>query len=192
MLPFPPLEDKGLPQNIHGIYFGGGYPELFAQTLSANTTLMDEIAGQSLAGMPVYGECGGFMYLCSGLTAMDSDTTFKMVGCFPFKASMSTRLRSLGYRQIVLSEDTLVGKKGDILKGHEFHYSTMDNDTPVPREVRPVYGAWGRDGTRTTTQGFQKNNTLGSYLHIHFGSLATAGESFVASCRQFRDRDCRP
>jgi cobyrinic acid a,c-diamide synthase len=189
---FSPLEDKSLPENIHGIYFGGGYPELFARTLSANTPLMDEIRGQSRAGMPVYGECGGFMYLCKGLTAMDSDKTFQMVGCFPFKVSMSTRLRSLGYRKIVLSEDTLVGKKGDTLKGHEFHYSAMDADTPVPEEIRRVYGACRRDGTRTSTQGFQKDNTLGSYLHIHFGSLATAGDSFVASCRRFRDRGGRP
>lgn len=189
---FSPLEDKGLPQNIHGIYFGGGYPELFAEALSENTVLMDEINRHSLAGMPVYGECGGFMYLCSGLTAMDSDKIFKMVGCFPFKVSMSTRLRSLGYRKIVLSDDTLVGKKGDILKGHEFHYSAMDADTPVPEDIRRVYGTCRRDGTRTSTQGFQTNNTLGSYLHIHFGSLSTAGTSFVESCRQFKEGDCRP
>ncbi len=189
---FSPLEDKGLPRNIHGIYFGGGYPELFAETLSENTTLMDEISQHSLAGMPVYGECGGFMYLCSDLTAMDSAKKFKMVGCFPFKVSMSTRLRSLGYRKIVLSDDTLVGKKGDILKGHEFHYSAMDADTPVPEDISRVYGTCRRDGTRTSTQGFQTNNTLGSYLHIHFGSLSTAGPSFVERCRQFKDGDCRP
>jgi cobyrinic acid a,c-diamide synthase len=189
---FSPLEDKNLPQNIHGIYFGGGYPELFADGLSENTILMDEIGQQSLAGMPVYGECGGFMYLCKGLTAMDEDKTFKMVGCFPFKVSMSKRLRSLGYRKIVLSEDTLVGKKGDTLKGHEFHYSAMDEDIPVPEEIRRVYGTCRRDGTRTSTQGFQKNNTLGSYLHIHFGSLSTAGTSFVERCWQFKNGDCRP
>lgn len=184
---FSPLEDKALPQNIHGIYLGGGYPELFAQELSINTTLMDEIAQRSLDGIPIYGECGGFMYLCRELTAMDSDRRFKMVGSFPFKVSMSKRLRSLGYRKIVLTEDTLVGKKGDTLKGHEFHYSSMDSDISLPDEIRIVYGACLRDGTRTSTQGFQINNTLGSYLHIHFGSLATAAGSFVASCRQFRD-----
>jgi cobyrinic acid a,c-diamide synthase len=187
IITFSPLEDKCLPQNIHGIYLGGGYPELFAQELSENTTLMDEIAQRSLHGTPVYGECGGFMYLCKELTAMDSDRRFKMVGSFPFKVSMSKRLRSLGYRRIVLSDDTLVGKKGDTLKGHEFHYSSMDADICVPDEIRSVYGACLRDGTRILTQGFQIKNTLGSYLHIHFGSLATVGHSFVASCRQFRD-----
>lgn len=109
---FSPLEDKALPQNIHGIYLGGGYPELFAQKLSENTSLMDDIGQMSLQGTPVYGECGGFMYLCSELTTMDSDRRFKMVGSFPFKVSMSKKLRSLGYRTIVLSDDTLVGKRG--------------------------------------------------------------------------------
>ncbi|MBI9089665.1 MAG: cobyrinate a,c-diamide synthase [Desulfobacterium sp.] len=188
---FSPLEDRVLPENIHGIYLGGGYPELFAKQLSDNQTLLREIRQKSRDAMPIYGECGGFMYLCNTLTAMDSKESFEMAGCFPFSVSMSKRLRSLGYREIALAEDTLVGRKGEVLRGHEFHYSSLDDDG-VPPEVKTVYAVSLRDGTRTATAGFQVENTLGSYLHIHFGSLATAAGRFADQCRDFRDRGERP
>jgi len=183
---FSPIEDRTLPENIHGIYFGGGYPELFAKELSANKRLIQAIGKKSLDSMPVYGECGGFMYLCKTLTAMDSKKIFPMVGSFPFSVSMSTKLRSLGYREISLSEDTLVGKKGEILRGHEFHYSSLDSVT-LPPGVKTVYGVCLRDGSTTSTAGYQVKNTLGSYLHIHFGSLGGSGQNFVEKCRSFME-----
>jgi cobyrinic acid a,c-diamide synthase len=188
---FSPLADRALPDNIHGIYLGGGYPELFAKQLSDNQALLRQIRQKSLDAMPIYGECGGFMYLCNTLTGMDSTESFKMAGCFPFSVSMSTRLRSLGYREISLAEDTLLGKKGDILRGHEFHYSSLDGATVDPA-IKTVYAVSLRDGTRTATAGFQVENTLGSYLHIHFGSLVTAAGRFVDQCAGYRDRGARP
>lgn len=188
---FSPLEDRSLPDNIHGIYFGGGYPELFAKQLSDNQALLRQIRQKSLDAMPIYGECGGFMYLCKSLTGMDSTESYNMAGCFPFSVSMSKRLRSLGYREISLVEDTLVGKKGEILRGHEFHYSSLDGASVDPG-IKTVYGVSLRDGTRTATAGFQVENTLGSYLHIHFGSLGTAAGRFVEQCAGFRNRGSRP
>ncbi|MBF0468957.1 MAG: cobyrinate a,c-diamide synthase, partial [Desulfamplus sp.] len=99
---FSPITSSSLPSDIHGIYFGGGYPELFAQELSSNTTLMDQIRQRSLQGMPIYGECGGFMYLCKDITGMneiqeaenkDSTKKYPMTGCFPFSAVMSKKMR---------------------------------------------------------------------------------------------------
>lgn len=190
---FSPIESPALPPEIHGIYFGGGYPELFANDLSLNRSLMDQIKQKSLQGMPIYGECGGFMYLCSDITGMDEKKRYSMTGCFPFSAVMSKKMRSLGYRQVSLIQDTIIGKSGDVLRGHEFHYSSLENDAPFQiqtkagmSELKKIYETSGRDGQEISLDGYQVNNTLGSYLHVHFDSMAgCAAQAFVNVCREF-------
>ncbi len=221
---FSPLNDLKLPRDIDGIYLGGGYPELFAETLSRNTGMLKQIKEKSLAGMPVYGECGGFMYLCSSMTGMNGKEKFSMTGCFPFSVAISKKMRSLGYREIMLKKDTLVGKKGDVLRGHEFHYSFLDDLCEIScrtkyksndllqgefkekkeqpdlsrgsytKELFPerIYSVSNRNKQKLSLDGFQINNTLGSYLHIHFGSadkpgaMNSAGYAFVSSCASFK------
>jgi len=183
---FSPLTDKSLPNNIDGIYLGGGYPEVFAKTLSTRTGLMAQIKAQSLAGMPIYGECGGLMYLSSQLSEMDTEASHEMTGCFSFSVQMSRRLMSLGYREITLTEDTIIGKKGDVLKGHEFHYSSLKELDSEDPHVKNVYHITTRDGQDITLKGFQKNNTLASYFHVHFGSNQGCAQIFVKHCAEFR------
>jgi len=181
---FSPLKDDRLPQNIDGIYFGGGYPEMFAGELSEKKELLQEIKKNSFSGMPIYGECGGFMFLCRTLCAMDEKKKYPMSGCFEFNIQMSKRLRSLGYREITLTHDTIIGKKGDVLRGHEFHYSSLENEkTDTPG----VYQVTSRAGQEISLKGYQVFNTLGSYLHIHFGSNQACAEHFVKICRKFKD-----
>ncbi len=199
---FSPINDAGLPRNIDGIYLGGGYPELFADRLSQNKGMLKQIKEKSLAGMPVYGECGGFMYLCSSMTGMNPEEKFSMTGCFPFSVSISKKMRSLGYREIMLKKDTLVGSKGDVLRGHEFHYSFLDDlyeklDLPHGGDTKKlfperIYSVFNRNKQKLSLDGFQITNTLGSYLHIHFGSadrpgaMNSAGHAFVSSCASFK------
>ncbi len=193
---FSPLTADLLPEGTDGIYLGGGYPELFARDLGARTGLLNQIKAASLAGMPIYGECGGFMYLCSQLSEMDREKTHAMTGCFDFSVHMSKRLRSLGYREITLTRDTLIGKKGDQIRGHEFHYSSLvDSDSTQSGSqttgskvlgVERVYQVTTRAGQEIALQGFQRNNTLGSYLHVHFGSNPGCAQNFVFHCAQFR------
>ncbi|SMC81978.1 cobyrinic acid a,c-diamide synthase [Desulfocicer vacuolatum DSM 3385] len=183
---FSPMKDKYLPGNIHGIYLGGGYPELFAETLSKNIAMKQQIKEKSDQGMPVYGECGGFMYLCSHIIGMDGATQYPMTGCFPFTAVMSKKMRSLGYREILLEQDCLVGKKGDILRGHEFHYSSLEDDTLGYDGMQRIYKASARAGRNVSLEGYCRSNTLGSYMHIHFGSHPGAARTFVISCHNFR------
>ncbi len=185
IIEFSPLEDETLPQNIDGLYFGGGYPEVYAAELSKKKTLLSQVKQAGKNGMPIYGECGGFMFLCSSLTGMDSSRHFEMSGCFDFKISMSKRLRSLGYREITLAEDTIIGKKGARLKGHEFHYSSIETDT---QNHSGVYRTTSRAGQDITLKGFQKDNTLGSYLHVHFGSNPDCARHFVDSCKKYKDQ----
>ncbi|HKK90164.1 MAG TPA: cobyrinate a,c-diamide synthase [Desulfobacteraceae bacterium] len=190
---FSPLEDATLPPNTHGIYLGGGYPELFAGRLSGNTTLLGQIKEKSDLGMPVYGECGGFMYLCADMTGMDGRATFPMTGCFPFSIEMSPKMRSLGYREITLARETVIGSRGDVLRGHEFHYSSIrgsafqeEQPDRNPGLLEDVYTVTRRDGRNTPVKGYETANTLGSYLHIHFGSSPKAAEKFVQKAQWFK------
>ncbi len=187
---FSPVFDAELPKNIDGIYLGGGYPELFAETLSQNSVMRRQIKEKSDRGMPIYGECGGFMYLCSNIIGMDdASTIYPMTGCFPFTAAMSKKMRSLGYREITLEADCPVGKKGDTLKGHEFHYSSLIDETLDGEGIQCIYNTTARAGKKISLQGYQKGNTLGSYMHIHFGSHPDAAGHFVSSCIEFKLKD---
>lgn len=175
---FSPVEDQRLPDNIGGIYLGGGYPELFAGRLSQNDKLIDEIKRMSDNNMPVYGECGGFMYLCKEITDHDGNT-YPMTGCLPFSLKMLPKLKALGYREITLGEETVIGEKGVTARGHEFHYSEIVN----PEESdKSVYQVTKRASTDSVKEGYAKKNTLGSYIHLHFGSNPAIGESFVNKC----------
>jgi len=189
---FSPLTDDHLPHGIDGIYLGGGYPEVFAKTLSGKKELMARILSLSMTGMPIYGECGGFMYLCRQVSGMDGKECHGMVGCFDFNVQMSGRLRSLGYREITLTSDTVIGKKGAVIRGHEFHYSALkekksENGANIEDPaVNNVYHVTSRSGQDLLLKGYQKNQTLGSYLHVHFGSNPGCAQTFVENCAAFR------
>jgi len=182
LLFFSPMQDKGVPPDLDGMYLGGGYPELFAAPLAANESMRWQIREQSAAGMPIYAECGGFMYLCSELQDHQG-RTFPMAGCFPFKTRMLPRLKALGYREVQLTRDTIIGAAGAVLRGHEFHYSEMRGE---PSAVEGIYRVAGRDGIERAVEGFVSHRTLGSYIHLHFGSAPQAAEAFVECCRTYR------
>ena len=135
--------------------------------------------------MPIYGECGGFMFLCNKLSNMDETQKYPMSGCFDLNVQMSKRLRSLGYREITLKQDTIIGKKGDVMRGHEFHYSSLENDDS---SISNVYHVTSRAGQDIFLKGYQVSNTLGSYLHIHFGSNQGCAKQFVDTCKGFKDK----
>lgn len=180
---FSPIKDVRLPDDIDGIYLGGGYPEVFAEGLSKNSSLLADIKKKSDDHMPIYGECGGFMFLCSALSGMDDSQMYTMTGCFDFNVQMSKRLRSLGYREITLMQDTVIGKKGDVIRGHEFHYSALEND----HDQKSVYQVTSRSGQQISLKGYQKKQTLGSYLHIHFGSNPSCAGYFVDTCLKYKE-----
>lgn len=184
IIAFTPLTDADLPQDIDGLYFGGGYPELFAGKLAENSGLRDRIRDKSRDGMPIYGECGGFMYLCEELVDQNN-TSYPMTGCFPFATKMFPRLKALGYREITLTHDTVIGNRGLTIRGHEFHYSELTGLTP---EFQTVYQISDRSGVDTPPEGYQISQTLGSYNHLHFGSQPTVAGHFVENCRIYRHR----
>ncbi len=182
LVPFSPISDSHLPDNLSGIYLGGGYPELHAQKLAANTSLRSQLLKSSRNGMPIYAECGGLMYLCQELTDLNG-RTFPMVGAFPFATRMLDQLKTLGYREITLKRDTILGPAGRTLRGHEFHYSEII----PPAQASTVYTVTSRSGDAGTEEGFHIDNTLGSYIHLHFGSQPDAAPAFVQACSTYRN-----
>ncbi len=179
---FSPLRDHKLPEDLDGLYFGGGYPELQAGQLSENVNLREAVRHHCHAGMPIYAECGGFMYLCDRLTDVKGKT-YPMAGCFPFGTRMLTRRKALGYREIRLAEPSPLGPAGLVGRGHEFHYSELcATDAAVPT----VYDAAPKSGENRSAEGYLIRNTLGSYIHLHFGSNPDMAKHFVESCRMFK------
>jgi cobyrinic acid a,c-diamide synthase len=180
IVPFSPLTDTRLPDDVDGLYFGGGYPELHAARLGANTGLRREVKTASLSGMPIYGECGGFIYLCRELVD-GGGTVHPMTDCFPFQSRMLGRLQSLGYREVRLKRGSLLGPAGTCLRGHEFHYS----ETGISPDWQGIYQVSDRQGRPKANEGFVTGQTLGSYYHLHFGSQPAAAGHFVAACREY-------
>ena len=179
---FSPIAGDNLPQDIDGLYIGGGYPELFGDKLAENRILRERIKEKSDAGMPIYGECGGFMYLCEDLLDQHGNR-YPMAGCFPFTTRMFPRLKALGYREITLTRDTVIGNQGMILRGHEFHYSELTTNTP---DVQNAYRISDRSGLDKPPDGYVVKRTLGSYSHLHFGSQPEAAQHFVKNCLAYQ------
>ena len=182
---FSPLTEKILPEGIGGIYLPGGYPELFAEPLAANKRMKQAIRAAIELGMPVYAECGGFIYLSRGVVEGDgAGEEHRFVGVFPVVTRMLSKRKALGYREIELKASSLFGGRGLRARGHEFHYSEMGE---VPPEFRRIYRvSGGRCGV--TAEGYSYKNCLASYIHLHFGSNPKMALAFVGKCRKFAER----
>jgi cobyrinic acid a,c-diamide synthase len=181
---FSPLSDGRLPEGLDGLYFGGGYPELHAGVLAANRTLRQQIRQLSRKNMPIYGECGGFMYLCREMGDTEG-TVFPMTGCLPFGTRMLDRLKALGYREITQTRETVLGPAGQTMRGHEFHYSTIADGA---MDGAGAYRTTDRSGMDRAAEGLVAGQTLGSYVHLHLGSCPQAAQHFVIACRRWRDK----
>ena len=181
---FSPMADGDLPHDIDGLYLGGGYPELYAGELTKNAALGNRIKEKSVDGMPIYGECGGFMYLCEELVDLNNKK-YRMTGCFPFTTRMSTRLRALGYREVTLTRDTVIGNSGMKIRGHEFHYSELLN---FSGDIPTAYAISDRSGMDKAPEGYVIRQTLGSYNHLHFGSQPGVTRCFVDNCLAYRQQ----
>ncbi len=168
---FSPLTDSSLPPGCSGIYFGGGYPELHACTLSRNNSLLQEVFQFGDAGGIIYGECGGFMYLCETLETIDGNS-YAMCGLLPFGVRMKPRLSSLGYRKVVLRKNCLLGAEAETLHGHEFHYSE------IVKRAETVTNLYHFNDD--IQEGFNHKNVVGGYVHLHFGQSPDAVDSLIS------------
>lgn len=181
IVPFSPLGDRSLPPGIKGLILGGGYPELRAEMLSRNRELLREIRRAAAAGMPMYAECGGFMFLMDEIED-SGGRTYSMAGVFPFRCRMEKRLKALGYREIQTRGDSILGPVGTTIRGHEFHYSGLSGQVAGVPSIYRIVDRRGRTGKR---EGFQINRVLGSYVHLHWGSNPAVAYHVVEYCREY-------
>ncbi|MGB9792764.1 MAG: cobyrinate a,c-diamide synthase [Thermacetogeniaceae bacterium] len=182
LVPFSPLRDQALPPGTSGVLIGGGFPELFAEMLSANEGMKESLREAHARGMPIYAECGGFMYLCESLRDL-SGKEHSMVGIIPGSCRMERSLVGMGYVAATALADNLLCRAGEVLRGHEFHYSTFE-----PKGEGFSWAFSFKKGERDAgLSGYASGNLLASYLHYHFASSPRAAARFAAACRAFSE-----
>ena len=159
ILPFSPLNDEAPAEIADVAWLPGGYPELHAGRLAANTVFLKGL--RRFAGMKrVHGECGGYMVL--GETLIDAQGQgHAMAGLLALETSFAKRKMSRGYRRANLLADCPLGPAGSAVRGHEFHYSTM-----VRAGDEPLFSVEDANGSDLGTQGSRRGRVTGSYFHV--------------------------
>jgi cobyrinic acid a,c-diamide synthase len=180
---FSPMHDAELPPSLDGLYFGGGYPELWAEALSANRAMRASVRRFIDAEHPVYAECGGLMYLAENIHER-SGRTWPMVGVLPWTVVMTDQLQRFGYVEVTFTRDCLLGPAGTTARGHSFHCSRIDGSTAeIPRVYHLHYTLADRD----EAEGFSAGSVLASYIHLHFLSTPTLASAFVRRAARHRE-----
>ena len=157
------LDDPLLPTNLNALYIGGGFPETHAQALADNLSFRNSVKAAALAGLPIYAECGGLMYL--GEAIQVHREKFPMVGLFPYRFVMSQRPQGHGYTVLEVVQENPFFPIGTRFMGHEFHYSQIVPD-PAP-EVHLAFRVTRGTGMSGRREGLVFNNVLATYTHLH-------------------------
>ena len=178
IIPFSPIADKVLPADLDALYFGGGYPELYARELSANATLLDQIRAFARPGGHFYAECGGLLYLSQDLRTVDG-SVYPMLGILPLKMEMTDKLIDFGYVTVTFTQDCLLGPRGTSIRGHSFHYSRICSDHEVATSYQVDFSLSGKQ----QQEGFTRGNVLASYVHLHFGANPAVAQHFAGTLR---------
>jgi cobyrinic acid a,c-diamide synthase len=173
---FSPLRDEKLPAGTDLVYLGGGYPELYAADLSANRPMLRSVRDYARSGGPLYAECGGLIYL--GRSVRGGENRYGLCAVFDMDFRMRESRKRLGYVEIELMEDTLIGPRSSRARGHEFHYSEIENEEAA-EAYRGAYSVLNGGGSSLRIEGYRVNRALASYVHLHFGSNETIADHLV-------------
>ena len=181
-----------LPVGVRGLYLGGGFPEMFAETLAQNTAARHSVQRAIAHGLPTYAECGGLMYLCRTLTDFDGQA-WPMVGALDAAVGMGGRL-SLGYRQAIALAAGPLLPAGATVTGHEFHRSSLDSlpatmdaaaaGIPPASSLYQSQRAFG--ARKRQLEGMGSRSLHASYLHLHWGSRPDIPHRFLQQCRRWQ------
>ena len=176
LVPFSPINDKYLPENVSGLYIGGGYPELYAEQLSNNKSMLLSINSAINNKMPTIAECGGFMYLHSSITTLDG-INYPMADVIKTTAQMTNKLQNFGYITMTSQKDCLIAKKGENINAHEFHYSKSENSGIDFYAQKPNGKSWSC---------VYANDTIyAGYPHLYFRNNKNIVLRFLNSCAKF-------
>lgn len=176
LVPFSPLKDATIPENLTGLLLGGGYPEMYAKELEENISMRKSVREAIRSGMPCIAECGGFMYLHERMQGKAGEW-HEMVGATSGESFKTNRLVRFGYVTLTANEETMYSTKDEVLRGHEFHYWDS-TDT-------------GSDYTATKTSSaisypttHAKGNLLAGYPHLYYYSNPEFAKRFIEMCRK--------
>lgn len=162
---FSPLKDKHLPKDTDFLYIGGGYPEVFANELSKNKSMLNSIRNELKNNMKCYAECGGLMYLTDKIQSSTENKFYDMVGFFKGDTFITNKLQNFGYANININESNSMISANLSIACHEFHksYVNLKSKTIYNVEKEKYNGE-----IKLWKDGYIKNNTLAAYPHIHF------------------------
>lgn len=178
---FSLIHDKTLPKGICGLYIGGGFPEMFLEQLEANQTMRQSILQAIDSGMPVYAECAGLMYLTKTVSDFDGKS-YQMVGALDGNTHM-TNSTLVTYSQAQVINPNILSGPDAVIHGHEFHNSLI---TDIPPDAKFAYHMLMGEGIKDKKDGWIKNSTIASYMHIQFAQDPTIAQTFTDKCRNWK------
>ena len=155
---------------------------MFAPTLADNQEVQRSVRQAIVSGMPTYAECGGLMYLCTSIRDF-AEQDYPMVGIIPAQAVMGKQL-TLGYRNVVIKTDTLMLRKRDRIRGHEFHRSDL-----TVRSMSPLYHLTRLEQDKTEpaiSEGWSSRSFQASYLHLHWGATPELPQRWLQACQDWK------
>ena len=173
---FSPLRDAAIPEGTAGLYLPGGYPELYAETLSKNRAMRQSVAAAVDVGMPTVAECGGFLYLQRELEDREG-RSYPMCGVLPGRGFATERLQRFGYQTLTAKSDSLLFRAGEDVPAHEFHHWDCTENGEALCSERPDGRSW-RCGYVTET-------LYAAFPHLHFGGGTPLAERFVKACEEY-------
>ena len=158
---FSPLDDEPPNTDADAVYLPGGYPELHAGRLAAAERFRAALGRCAMRGIVVYGECGGYMVL--GERLIDGDgVSHRMAGLLPVRTSFASPRLNLGYREVALAGDGVLGRKGARFRGHEFHFASVVAQSPA----EPLFRAVDAERKPLGDMGLRAGSVMGSFVHL--------------------------
>lgn len=176
LIPFSPLEDSRIPADVHGMYLPGGYPELYAEELSANCSMRRAVQDAVKGGMPVVAECGGFLYLGETLTN-EAGCSFDMAGALPGHGAPRDRLVRFGYGMARAKTGSMLFEAGETVPVHEFHYWDSTENGDGLSVTKPVSG-------RCWEAAFTTDTLYAGFPHLYLAGKPAAAARFVEAARK--------
>ena len=181
---FSPIHDRSLPEQLDGLILGGGYPELYCEALSLNESMREAVKKAAEGGLPVLGECGGYLYLLEELEAEDG-RIWPMTGVLKGKGYKKGKNSRFGYIGVEAEKDSLYLNLGEQIRGHEFHYWDCEvlEEEWVMRAKKPV-------GNRSWPCMRIKNQVMAGFPHLFYPSCPAFAVRFAKACVRYkRKRD---
>jgi len=178
LIKFSPLNDKKLPEDISGLYIGGGYPELYINELSKNKDMLNDLNQKIKLGLPTFAECGGYMYLLNSFKD-ENNKEYKLVSAADGQSYMTKNLNNFGYATLKAKQDNLMCKKGECINVHEFHYSKSTNIGDSFVASKP-YSNKSWDSIIADETKFM------GYPHLHLLGNINFAENFINKCIEYK------